>query len=102
MNLNIRAFSIAQTVVAAILYVVCSVFVGTMPGTAVNLAGYVFHADLSGIMRPFSMSGFIVGFLIVSIGWGLLSLIMAIVFNGLTKYDAGGNQRSKTYSPASQ
>jgi hypothetical protein len=84
-KLNIRAFAIAQTVAAAILFVVCSFFVGLFPETAVNLARYALHTDLSGIMRPFSVSGFIVGLLVVSIGWGILSLIMASVYNSLTK-----------------
>lgn len=85
MKLNIRAFTIAMTVAAAILYVVCSFFVGFLPETAVSFTRYAFHADLSGIMRPFSVSGFIVGLLVLSIGWGLLSLIMASIYNSLTK-----------------
>ena len=85
MKLNIRAFASAQSVAAAILYVVCSFLVGFSPETAARLAGFIFHADLSGIMRPFSVSGFVVGFLVISIGWGLLALIMASVYNSLTK-----------------
>ena len=85
MKLNIRAFAISQTVAAALLYVVCSFFVGFLPETAVSLTRYAFHADLAGIMRPFSVSGFFVGLLILPIGWGFLSLIMARVYNSLTR-----------------
>ena len=85
MRLNIRAFTIAMTVAAAILFGVCSFFVGFLPETTVSFTRYAFHADLSGIMRPFSGSGFIVGLLVVSIGWGLLSLIMASLYNSMTK-----------------
>lgn len=92
MKLNIRAFAIAMTVAAAILYVVCSFFVGFLPETAVSLARYALHLDLSGIMRPLSVSSFIVGLLIVSIGWGLLSLIMASVYNSLTKNKENFNE----------
>jgi hypothetical protein len=84
-KLNIRAFAIAQTVAAAILYVVCSFFVGFFPETAMSLAGNILHMNLSGVMRPLSVSSFIVGLLAVSIGWGLLSLIMASVYNCLKK-----------------
>ena len=84
-KLDVRAFASAQTVGAAILYVVCSFFVGLMPAAAARLAGYVLHADLSGLMRPLSVSSFVVGLLVVSIGWGLLSLFMASVYNSLTK-----------------
>ncbi len=85
MKLNITAFTIAMTVAASILFLVCSFLVGFLPETAVRLARYAFHTDLSGIMRPFSVSGFIVGLLVLSIGWGLLSLIMASIYNSLTK-----------------
>lgn len=83
MKLNIRAFTIAMTVAAAILYVVCSFFVGFLPDAAASFARYAFHADLSGIMRPFSVAGLIIGLLAVSIGWGILSLIFASVYNRL-------------------
>ena len=85
MKLNTRAFAIAQTVAAAILYLVCSFFVAFLPEAAAGLGGYAFHADLSGIMRPLSANSFGVGLLLVCIGWGLLSLIMASVYNGLTR-----------------
>ena len=85
MKLNIRALAIAQAVTAAILFGVCSFFVGFLPETTVSFTRYAFHADLSGIMRPFSVSGFIVGWIAVSIGWGLFSLIMASIYNSLTK-----------------
>jgi hypothetical protein len=85
MKLNIRAFTIAMTVAAAILYLICSFFVGFLPETAVSLARYAFHADLSGIVRPLNLSSFVVGLFVLSIGWGLLSLIMASIYNSLTK-----------------
>ena len=85
MKLNIRAFAIAQTVAAAILFISCAFFVGFLPDATMSFTKYALHADLSGIMRPFSFGGFIVGLFVVSIGWGLLSLIMASVYNSLTK-----------------
>ena len=85
MKLNIRAFAIAHMIIAAILFGVCSFFVAFLPEPTVSVTRYAFHTDLSGIMRPFSVSGFIVGLLVVSIGWGLCSLIMASIYNSLTK-----------------
>lgn len=85
MKLNIRAFAIAQTVAAAILFIVCAFFVGFLPDATMSFTKYALHADLSGIMRPFNLGGFIVGLLVTSIGWGLLSLIIASVYNSLTK-----------------
>lgn len=85
MKLNIRAFTIAQTVAAAILFIGCAFFVGFLPDATTSFTRYALHTDLSGIMRPFSFGGFIVGLLVVSIGWGLFSLIVASIYNSLTK-----------------
>jgi uncharacterized membrane protein YhdT len=85
MKLNIRAFAIAQAVAATILFIVCAFFVGFLPDATTSFTKYALHADLSGIMRPLSFGGFIIGLLVVSIGWGLFSLIMASVYNSLTK-----------------
>jgi hypothetical protein len=82
MKLNIRAFACAQTVAAAILFAVCSFFVGFFPDQTLSFSRYAFHTDLSGIMRPLSIGGFIVGLLVTSLGWGLLSLITAGIYNG--------------------
>lgn len=90
MKLNIRAFAIAMAIAAAILYAICSFFVGFFPAAAMSLAGYILHMDLSGVMRQFSLAGFVVGLLAVSVGWGILSLIAAGVYNRLTENAAGG------------
>ena len=81
MKLNIRAFACAQTVTVAILFVVCSFFVRFLPDQTLSFTRYALHTDLSGIMRPLSIGGFIVGLLVTSLGWGLLSLIMASIYN---------------------
>ena len=85
MKLNVGTFSIAQTVTAAILYAICSFFVGFLPDTAASLAGYALHVNLSGFMRTVDLGGFIIGLLVVSIGWGLLSLVAAVVYNSLAQ-----------------
>jgi nitrate reductase gamma subunit len=81
MKLNIKAYATAQAVTAAILFAVCSFFVGFLPDPTLSFTRYAFHTDLSGIMRPLSIGGFIVGLLVISLGWGLLSLIMARIYN---------------------
>ncbi len=89
MKLNIRAFGIAQAAIAAILFIICSLLVNFLPEMATSLARYIFHADLSGIMRPVSIGDFIIGLLLFSIGFGLLSLVAASIYNCLAK-DAVG------------
>jgi hypothetical protein len=81
MKLNIRAFACAQTVIAAVLFALCSFFVGFLPEQTSGFTRYALHTDLSGIIRPLSIGGFIVGLLVTSLGWGLSSLIMASIYN---------------------
>ena len=85
MKLNTSAFTIAQMVAAAIFYVVCSLFVSISPTRAMSILGNLFHMDLSGTMRTFSLGGVIVGLLVSTIGWGLLSLIMVRTYNSLIR-----------------
>ena len=82
MKLNLKAYAIAQALTAATLFVVCSFFVGFLPEPTSNFTRYAFQTDLSEIMRPLNIGGFIVGLLVTSLGWGLLSLIMASFYNG--------------------
>ena len=82
MKLNIKAYATAHTITAAILFAICSFFVGFLPDQTLSFTRYAFHTDLSGIMRPLSIGGFIVGLLVASLGWGLLALIMAGIYNG--------------------
>ena len=81
MKLNIRSYAVAQALGAAILFVVCSFFVRFLPEAMMSLTRYAFHTDLSAIMRPFTVGGFVVGLLVTSLGWGLLSLFMASLYN---------------------
>ena len=81
MKLNIKAYATAHAITAAILFAVCSFFVGFLPDQTLSFTRYAFHTDLSGVMRPLSIGGFIVGLLVTSLGWGLLSLIMASIYN---------------------
>lgn len=84
MKLDVRAYAIAQAIAAAILFIVCAFFVGFLPDASLKFTKYAFHTDLSGIMRPLDFGGFIVGLLVFSVGFGLLSLAAASIYNRLT------------------
>lgn len=88
MKLNTGAFAVAQAVAAAFLFLVCGIFVGFFPEASVNFTKFAFHTDLSGIMRPLNISGFIVGLLVISIGFGLLSFVAAGVYDRLAQSSA--------------
>lgn len=85
MKLDAPAFGIGHTVAAAIVYAICSFFVGFLPDIAANLAGNALHVNLSGILKPVNLGGFVIGLLVVSVGWGLLSFVAAAVYNSLAQ-----------------
>lgn len=73
MKLNIRAFSIASAVIAAALFVICAFFVAVAPKETTAAAGYLIHADLSGMSRSLTWENFFGGL----VGWSVGSAIVA-------------------------
>ena len=84
-RLNVRAVAVAQTFVGAVLFLVCSLAVALFPDAAAKFTGFAFHTDLSGVARPISFGGFLVGLIVFSLGFGLVSALAAGVYNSLTK-----------------
>lgn len=85
MKLNSRAFAIAQTVAAAILYILCSALIALSPDAAGSIYQNVLHMPISSGIMSITLMGFFVGLLAVSIGWGLLSLVAAKIYNSMVK-----------------
>ena len=85
MKLNLRAFTIAQMFAAGISFIFCGFFVGVFPDATESFTKFLLHTDMSGIVRSFSFVGFIVGLVVVTLGWGLFSLIIAGIYNRLTE-----------------
>ena len=84
-RLNVRAVAVTQTLIGAALFLVCSLLVFFFPKAAAQFIGFAFHTDLSGMARPISFVGFLVGLIIFSLGFGLVSALAAGVYNNLTK-----------------
>lgn len=84
-RLNVRAVAVGQTFVGAVLFLVCSLLVALFPEATAKFTGFAFHTDLSGIARPVSFGGFLVGLVVFSLGFGLVSALAAGVYNNLTK-----------------
>ncbi len=82
---NPRAVAVTQAVVGAFLFIVCSLLVVFLPEATAKFSVFAFHADLTGVMRPVSFVGFVVGFFAFSLGFGLVSALAAGLYNNLTK-----------------
>lgn len=87
-RLNVRAVGVAQAFVGAVLFLLCSLLVVFFPEATAKFTGFAFHTDLSGVARPLSLGGFLVGLIVFSLGFGLVSALAAGVYNNLTRNPA--------------
>ena len=87
MLLNTRAFALAAGLTAAALFVLCAIAVALAPGSTTAFAGFLIHADLSGIARTLTLASFVGGLCIWAVGTGLVFALVAWIYNRLL---AGG------------
>jgi hypothetical protein len=85
MKLDIRAFAIATALVTAFLFVICAFLVALAPKETTSVAGYLIHADLSGITRSLTWGNFFGGLVGWSVGTAILAGAMAWLYNRLTR-----------------
>ena len=85
MKIDPLKFGVAGAITAAIVWIICSVFVWMMPGAMMNMATNLFHMEMG-------KSGFVlsaVGVLWGLVGWslfaGIFAWILATIYNLLTK-----------------
>ena len=89
MLLNTRAFAFAAGLTAAALFVLCAVAVALAPGSTTAFAGFLIHADLSGIARTLTFASFLGGLCIWTVGTGIVFALVAWIYNRML---AGGAQ----------
>lgn len=81
MKLDTRALVRATVAVMALSYVICFLFVAIAPRTAMDLFGYVLHADLSGLARPVGLGGFAAGLVFWSVFAALCAGLTGWIYN---------------------
>jgi len=85
MKINPVFFAIASGITAAILWLVCSLFVAMMPAMMMDMSGQMVHANLGGMNWSLSFGGVIAGL----IGWAVFAAIfawiLAFLYNMLIK-----------------
>lgn len=81
MRIDPRAFGIAAGLTAALLFLVCALFVAVLPGATTAFFGTLIHADFSAIARPLSLSSFVIGLIVWTVGTGLTFGFAAVVYN---------------------
>ena len=88
MKMDTRAFAIATAVTAAVLFLICAFFVAVLPKETTNFAGYLVHADLSGISRSLTWGNFFGGLACWTVGAGVVAGALAWLYNRIARVEA--------------
>jgi hypothetical protein len=83
MKLDTRAFATASAVIAAVLFVICALFVALAPRETTAVAGYLIHVDVSGMTRSLTWGSFIGGLVGWTVGTGIVGATLAWFYNQL-------------------
>lgn len=85
MNINSLNFALAGAAAAAILWIVCSLLVWTMPGVMMEMTGSMIHMEMKGFGWMLSPMGVFWGLIVWSIFAGIFAWLLAFIYNRLTK-----------------
>ena len=76
MRLDIKAFTSAAALIAAVQYLLCAAAVALFPGVLTRIVGLMIHIDLAGIDRAISWTSFGIGL----VAWVTLCAASAVAF----------------------
>lgn len=82
--LRARSLFIATTVMSALAYIICIVFIALAPQATMAFFGSILHADLSSISRSVSFTSFLIGLFTWSLGTGLYAALIARLYNRIS------------------
>ncbi len=85
MKIDSPKLAVATAIVFAVAWVICSLFVMSMPAAMMQVSGHMVHADFGPVGWQLSLAGFVYGLVAWSLGAGLLAGAIAIVYNRLVE-----------------
>lgn len=81
MKLNIRAIVVAETIVAAALFILCRLAFAIAPEATLASLKYLTHIDWSPVTMAVTLSGFISGLVVFTIFIAVVTAIWAWIYN---------------------
>lgn len=81
MRLNTAALALAAGITTAVVYALCSLLVTVAPGGAAAAFSYVFHLDVSGLVRPLTWGSLATGLVCVSLAVALVVALLGVLYN---------------------
>ncbi len=85
MKLDIPAFAIAVGGVTAVAFTICAFFVAVAPEATATFVGYLFHIDLTNLVRIISWGSYLAGLLGTGLGSALFAAAVAGLYNRLSQ-----------------
>lgn len=85
MKINALNIALASAITTAIVWIICSLLVWSMPGAMMNLSGNMMHMELGKVGWMLSPVGVIWGLFGWSLSVGIFAWILATIYNLLTK-----------------
>jgi len=85
MKINALNFGLAGAVAAAVLWIICSLFVWIVPGAMVNVTTNMMHTELARSGWTISLAGVVWGLIGWSLFAGVFGWLAATIYNLLTK-----------------
>ena len=85
MKINAVNFAIASALTAAIVWIICSLLVWTVPGGMMNATTNMVHMDMARTGWTISFMGVVLGLFAWSIFAGIFAWLLATIYNLLTK-----------------
>lgn len=83
MELHSFKFALAAGLTTAIIWLICSFLVFSMPQMTMMLSGDMMHMNTQEMMWTLTLSGFIKGLIIWSLSVGVSAWIFAAIYNRL-------------------
>lgn len=83
MKLDAMKFGYATAIVFAVVWLICSALVVTLPNMMMQMSGHALHADMGTAHWTMTWAGFVIGLIIWSVLGGVLAWAIAAVYNRL-------------------
>lgn len=85
MEINATKFGLATTIVFAVFWAICSLFVMSMPLGMMRMSGHMVHSDFGHMAWTLNWGGFVYGLFAWSVLAGLIAWAIAAVYNRLIR-----------------
>lgn len=83
MKLHSLKFAFAATLTTAIIWIICSLLVFSLPQMTMMFSGDMIHMDTQEMMWSLTLPGFIKGMILWSVCVGISAWIFAAIYNSL-------------------